>query len=250
MTGFTEDRVESVTRRLRRHPLAAAVILVGLGVIALATFTEAAGRLAAASRVLLAPDPLKGIPSKAAFQEWAIEYGGTRSPRHPRDPADDSRFDRANSVSFAAYAALRDSLYEACVAYRRHVSPNLYVDLPDIPEDVFGRSASQYRGGITFSRYCSWGISLEKPAEADRTGPTMRITFMDGDGSIRGGSEVGSLRAWYDFEAAAVQLRSVGVVAPILEELPSTIPEREFGRAAKLIAKLLVENQISSCTAK
>ena len=109
-----------------------------------------------------------------------------------------------------------DKCYLICAispleTYRISGYPNLYVNIPDPPADVFGSEAAQYVGGAIFSRDSSWTIWIKAPGRSEeRLGPEIQVHLMDGDGHTKSGSGVGLVTVWYNFDQDSLKIRATG----------------------------------------
>ena len=251
MIKSEETRVDRAIRWLKNNRILAGLVIFGLVIIAIASFTDAASKIAATAEKLFQPDPLRGIPSSVDFAEWAIEFG--RAKHHTSDIKDvpkahSPKFTAANNVANASYKVAVNALRTGCLSYREHGFPNIYLDLPSFPDDIFGYKISNYIGTVKFSRYCSWFISVEPPTEAENpSGPVLKVEFMDGDGTVKGAAGVGSMELWYNFASKSIRIKSTGIVIPIIHDIPKSILAHDFPKVVAYIVKLMVEQQLSNC---
>lgn len=247
---MSESRVDRGLRWIKNLPVISVAIVIGLAVIGLASFSEATTTLSQRVSTWFEGDPLRDIPPTADFQQWAADFrtaqrSGSSAPI-PR--ADEPGFSKANGTMQRTYGDFVHLLREGLTSYRKTVAPNLYLDVPALPISIFGPEAANYRGVAIFSRKCSWFITFGLPqAPIKQQGPTFRVEFMDGDGHAQGAKGVGAVEFFHDFQARAVQVRTSGVVTPILAKIPSTIQASQFKSAAAYTIKLLIEQQVSTC---
>jgi hypothetical protein len=228
------------------------VIVILVPVIStLGDVTESVTKVGDVAKHLFVGNPLRGIPDRVDFEQWAAEFSRAHTSNvEPNSMPQQPAFDRANEIALPVYQAVADALRDACLTYRRRGYPNLYVDLPRLPVSIFTGEAAIYRAGVTFSRYCSWSVRVNPPKlTSGRTGPIFQLVLMDGDGHVKGGSGIGTVKLWYGFDDEQVQVRTTGIASPILREIPRTMPASEFKKVANYTAKLLVEHQLTNCQA-
>jgi len=244
-----ETRADSTLRWIKNNKVFSALIVLGIVVIALAAFQEAVGRLVRAGRDLLGTDDLTKVPPQESFDAWAREfYAAERGSIGPALSDRSSEFAAASRASQPSYATAIQAIHVGLLSYRRQGHPNIYIDIPPAPSDLFGAEAAQFRGGVTFSRRCSWLLQFDNPEHIrQRQGPNLVVTLMNGDGHVQGGSEVGTVAMRFDFDNAVIHIERTGLASSLLVDLPAFVRPANFERVVSYATKLLIEHQLSTC---
>jgi hypothetical protein len=233
-------RVDEAVEWVKNNRLTSGVMVAAIFLGAVAVFWGQIKPFAQDIRSVFPSTAYRNAPSQKEVEEWAKTIN---PPKKQSQKSDDiealaPELLEANAELRSVFNRLLSNMRETLKAYQKNRSANVYVEIPELPNNVLTPGA-HYNGGAIFSRDAAWSVFLNT-----KDSPILEIHFMDGDGLTVGGTGIGEVDFRYDLQNKIVNVTASGVGLAAFGKSKEEIPLSDFDAASTTIIRSFLEYQL------
>lgn len=238
-----EDKVEIIIGKARNHPILSWIIIICIVCLAIVgvvkTFTEGYG--------ILKEGWVDFTSEKLLSQEQVNEWARNQSEQEKGEKKMGKTNEMAkkiNSKIWLTYEYFLNSLEETLNVYQKSEFANVYIQIPDLPENLFTPDASKFLGGVIFSRNASWSISFKDQQRNNNIVRVLEFNFLDGDGKTKDGRKVGDIQLYFNIAGRVIEINSSGTGEIALSGFSNKFSFEDFKEACPALIKSLLQYQL------
>jgi hypothetical protein len=213
MAGTKKTKVERFVNWYSNHKFISVIIIIFMVISSAKNFFDISKSLVTSAKEFWSAVMADKVASELEVQEWAKNVNQEKQKyikqQQTQDLAPLAR--KRNDEIGLIYQDFLSTLTGILTAYRGNKAANIYIYVPNLPENLYLPESSQYRGVAIFSQNAAWAIFYENDNREEKVPHALKVNFMNGDGTTKGATGIGEIRISFNAENKKVLLSSSGV---------------------------------------